>query len=746
MADGLAASGGRLLHIPAQMVNITFSTVLSTAFSIEYPSLSVIVCMQISTAGEAGAHLTAHLRRSNTSLDVSQSDTLSPVTSRSLAQRWLGENGRVRVTASIFPVVAALAAAFLLLHCALFLTNSHRSKTEPRLLSVSKGTTDKNAGGPCAVSGENHLDAASAAGEEEVLVEQELVEQAHRYVRDMKRLVASAEPVLLQLKSDLKAKCTAAFLCLFLVEFSALLCLLEKRQRAGMNEEIVAITARIQSISRTISRRHITRPQHRHIKCLQDFLDKLPQVQPVGATIAERQRLQALKHLLQLQEAALAQLNAGCFWLRESLEGCKKEKGGAQATAAADGAAKGSTQGAAPAPAAPKTAAHSGFVEVIHAMEATIHLRRKQVLIDPLVSRWLRDVHAHRSHYGLVSPGRLEALSRQPLQTHSQLLEALQATPLGTGDDPRERIRRANTGAQKRAISAMLPDATSGGEDVHYSEDPTNSSHVPEVSQLPLSRNRDGSSGTGSPSASPNAYSTASAARVDEKEHASLQDTSKHMPVPVRVVQNILTEVSPPAGAERPQVPALSAAPEPAVAFSAHGRSSEDALGSASSVEGLLGLVSSAENSMSLPPSFYQAPVPAAAGYQPKAFTLWPHGTASQIPFTYAATGASVASLATRAQLVASSATHPPTATSTQQGVFDRAPGASRPRRPAGAYGVPLVPYESYPHFSHSSSRPLASGAQDQGTGGEPDVDGPNRGAIVAGWIKEAKDSERSAV
>ncbi|CDI81217.1 hypothetical protein, conserved [Eimeria acervulina] len=518
--------------------------------------------MRVATPTEPGARPTSLLGGSDSFLQLFPEAVALPVTPRILQHRRSGGFGGLSFSVAAVSTIAAVATAYLLLRCAFYLADARRSRAAQRLLAGAKRKKNKEPGEPCSVPVEDSAPAAPAASGdgEEALVERDLLRRARLYAVGLRRLVSSSECLLRKLNADLRAKCVALFSSLSLVEFSSLLSLLERRDRAGMHEDVSEITSRLWAIRESIGRRVISLPRHRHIKCLHLLLRTLTEVPPVTMAIAEKQRLLRIHQLLQLQEMALGQLNVGLVWLRTSLESTKT-RGNAKAPAG------GAETGAALA------AADARIAEAVEAMGVTVRKRREQVLVDPLLSSWLRSTHGRNLHYGLISRSRLQEITIRPLQTHRELLEDLQASPLGSGNEPWGHIRVEDSDAPQAAVSA--PGSPCRGDQVPPPEGPAGA-------PLPQRRLKHGSQGSRKKVGSTPATAVSSlpststsavvGANTAEKNHAAFQGSSRPTPVALLDASNIFSHVSPPASASGPQVASLPAAPQQASVPSARNR------------------------------------------------------------------------------------------------------------------------------------------------------------------------------
>ncbi|CDI86662.1 hypothetical protein, conserved [Eimeria praecox] len=341
---------------------------------------------------------------------------------------------------------------------------SSRREVE-RYLAGSEGRVNKGVGETCGDPVENPpAAAAEEEAEEEALVEGDLLERARRYAVELRRLIDSSEPLVRQLNPQLKAKCISAFLCLCLVELSASFSVLEGKERAEMQREVTSIYRRIWSLRDSLGSVGISQTQHRHMKYLHLLLPRLAEVKPATAALAERQRLQILKLLLQLQEVALGQLNAGLFWLRASLGSCKKANDDAGDVADAAAAVEGSAstgEGAASTPEDAAAAADARVAAVVEAVSLTAHTRKGQVLVDPLLSAWLRKVHTENPRHFLLGRGRFDQITQRSKPNHPELLKSLQTTPLGWGDEPWNHVR-LEAAAEGEARGIVVHHSTNG--------------------------------------------------------------------------------------------------------------------------------------------------------------------------------------------------------------------------------------------------------------------------------------------
>ncbi|CDJ27918.1 uncharacterized protein EMH_0011460 [Eimeria mitis] len=540
--------------------------------------------MQIAAAAEPGGHRTSLFYGSQSSWEVTPGEVVLPVISRSLPQRRIAGVGGLTVSVAAVAAVVAIAASYFVVRCALYLSNARKRRASLRFLAGAEGKTNNDQGDPCGTSAGDPPAAAAASVDEEktdeTLDEQDLLEQAGRYVFELTRVMERNGWLLTQLNFSLRARCVAIFLCVCLVELAALFSLLDKRERVGMKRGIHLISATVVDLRRSLGRAPLSPSRRRHIRFLHELVDQLATVPPPTAVLERSQRLLRIKELLQLQEVALGQLKAGLGWLSACLENCKETQDVGKApaefiedtVAAAEGAA--AAGAAAAAPYAPTSAAAGRVDAVVAALQTTAYKRREQVLRDASLSRWLREVHGPDSRHGLVSKGRLAQLALKPLQSHSERLAALQATPLGSGDELWKSIGLEEIDVQQGSASPCLPDAPCQEvtASTWASPNPSPCALGPLDTPRQDSRKEAGSTGSVLVSSSASTAETAASADAVVEQHAALEATNDSKTVPLAMSPNILSRASPPAAAGRRQSPAVFTDPEPPAAASASDR------------------------------------------------------------------------------------------------------------------------------------------------------------------------------
>ncbi|CDJ60932.1 hypothetical protein EMWEY_00036370 [Eimeria maxima] len=490
--------------------------------------------MQVAAATETGSPTSPHpVDLGDSASEVISGNVMLHFASKILRQRQNGEFGRLSFTGATLAAVVAVVAAYLVLRCALHLSITRKSIEAQRFLAEAEFPKSKGKGEPCGAPERGSsggppagADAAAAAVEEEEEEEEapvlrDLLVRARRYAADLAQLIRKSGRLVVNLDSHLKARCVAEFLCLCVVEFSALFSLLERKERAGIREIISKISSHLFSFRRSFGRGEISHTRFRHIRCVHALLNRLADVRPSAGALQEKQRLVMIKHLLQLQELALAQLSAGIFWLSMSQQMLEKARSKPKgAPAAAEGAAPPTTavalkntaetrnrtaaaaagdsaaaagDSAAAAAAAGDSAAAAGdcaaatgdsaaaaggsaaseaavkappsavsiaaskVISAVVAIELTVHRRREQVLHIPQLSYWLREAHERPFHYGLLSRFRIDRIAQRPLQTHKQQIQTLQDTPLGSGEEPWENARLKRILSRKRGVAKYLP-------------------------------------------------------------------------------------------------------------------------------------------------------------------------------------------------------------------------------------------------------------------------------------------------
>ncbi|CDJ29813.1 uncharacterized protein EMH_0052860 [Eimeria mitis] len=351
-----------------------------------------------------------------------------------------------------------MTAVYLVLRCAVYLVNASKSRVALRFLAKAEETTRKEAGEPCTVQDDDQPEAAAGAAgverEGEVLVKDELLERARQYVAELANLLSGNEWVFLQLDRDMRARLVAEFLCLSLVEVSALLSLLGRDERAGIEETIPSISTAIGPVYISLCGSGLTQSRRRHLKFLLSLLGSLPNVEPAASTLSMTQRLLKLKQLLELQDMALTQLKYGISALTKAVESSTEAGDDPTAAASAAKGAAAATAGATATPDLPEAPAECLLDAVVRAIELTVHRRKKQFFVDPILSAWMREVHHQKPHYGLMSTRRLSWLTQRPLKTHSELLEALRATPLGSGNVSLQQTLTEEVDAQQEAATS----------------------------------------------------------------------------------------------------------------------------------------------------------------------------------------------------------------------------------------------------------------------------------------------------
>ncbi|CDI84530.1 hypothetical protein EPH_0012460 [Eimeria praecox] len=754
--------------------------------------------MQTAPAAKPGARPSSLVGWSDRAWEVSPGEPALPDTAKSPRHKPKRCLTGLSVGVAGLAAVAALAAAYLLLRCALYLASASKNTGALRYLAGAEGITNRDVEKPCGCPAEDPPDPAAAAAEEETLVEQDLLRRARRYATDLRRFIDSSEPLVRQLNSNLRAKCIAAFLCLSVVELSASLSLLTGRERAGVPEEISHIATRISSLRQSIGSKQISRPRQKHIKCLSQLLDKLTEVKPAAAALAQKQRLVTISNLLQLQDMALVQLNAGLFWLRVSLERSKTANhettaaapaaenaalaaesaasaverataatGSAAAAAgdaaaaagdaaAAAGDAAAAAEGTAAAAKSAASAADSPIDEaavararvaaVIEAIEITVHKRRSQVLPDPMLSAWLREVHTQNIHYGIVSHGRLELITLRPLKTHWELLEALKDSPLGWGDEPWKYATLQKADTQQPADSSSVSKARSRRDREDELPPPESPSRSPPALgrlQSPPQARR-GKSATGSVpiSASPSTSGAATAERKDE--HATFLAACWQTDDSFCSTSKLLPQLSLPTALGRLQGPAVSSAPEPAAASPASDRPPPATWASKVSdatPAGIFPGFSLSSDALTRPPSSsFRAAASATAADSPAGYAMFRQDSAPQLPVASAPSAASWAPILARGGLSASTASQPSAASSAPpRAGFDRTPGASRPR-PDGPFSP--LPRRHTPTRSPSPDRIAGdSPLQTTGEGGSAFPEAGKHVSKSSTWQSQALDS-----
>ncbi|CDJ36149.1 LOW QUALITY PROTEIN: uncharacterized protein EMH_0066320 [Eimeria mitis] len=669
--------------------------------------------MQISSAVEPGVVPTSLLLLGSGGggWEVPREEFVSAVTSKRLPQKRDGRFGGLSLSVAFLTAVTTAAAVYLVLRCALYLTNVNKSRASLRFLAGSEEATNRDPGYSCRAPKEDRPAAAAAASsvdESGPLDEQDLLARARRYTVELALLVKTSEPLVRQLSFDLRFKCIKTLLCLSLVETSALFSLLERRERSGMDADIYAIYRRIRTLRDTLTKDKIGRARERHINHLHKFLGRVQEIEPAASSLATRQRLSRIEQLLQLQEIALTQVNIGLFWLRGSLESSRD-------VGAADAAVEVTTthtKGGAATSAEDQTATAATPSSVIAAIATTVYTRREHVLNDPLLSRWLRGVQPR--HYGLLNRTRMDEIAQRPLLSHPELVDGMLATPLGLGYLPCEYISAEEIDPQQETASSSVREAASRRDGVSPQDDLSLRAGVSSKHPQQHSGKRAGAVVSTPGSASPSISTAGVGAPAAQSQQRLLRARNQGNPVFRHKAPTAPQQVSWPAAPGRLQGSAVSAAPEPAAVPSAPTRAQQvtwaSKVSDATSAEKTLRTPPSPELLPKPSPTFFRAAVSSAAAYAPEALTLRPPAAATQAPVSSAPHSASVATPVKPGLLPApATARLPAPASRSPKAGIDRKASSSRHRRGP--------PSPSGPQLHKFSSRSPASAG---GTGAWP--------------------------
>ncbi|CDI78563.1 hypothetical protein, conserved [Eimeria acervulina] len=659
--------------------------------------------MQIAAAAEPGARQTLLLGGRGSFLEVSHKEAVLPVTMKRLPQRRNAGFGGLSASVAVLAAISAVASAYLVLRCAKYMANASKNTEALRFLADAHGKTNKEPREPCSAPEEEPPASAAAAGaaaaageeeEEESLVKQELLERVFLHAVELNRLVDISEPVVRQLKPNMGAQCISVFLRLALVELSAMFALLDENERYHVNREVRRLYSQIWTLRNSIGTMGISTSRYRHIKCLHVFLGRLKEVKPVTAALGERQRLLMIKQLLQLQEMALEQLNTGLFWLSVCVKDPTKAHDNARAAAA-------TAHGCAVAAEGSATAADARVVAVVKSMEVTVSRRRAQVLGDPLLSGWLRELHTENIHYGLIVREAILRLTRPNNQSHRERVKALQDTPLAQGDEPWKstdlNVIKAQESAAASTVGGLLipgDHASPGGERL--------ASLSPRRSKVSSQDARRGNGTAGAtPVSLPPSTSTAAVAAAAEGGQETFRRPSCHMEEPLLGVSSALSQVSAPAAAGRSQIATVSAALRRAgLPYVSTNPLEATWVSMASGVTS----VGKSSNSHLSPEEIprasqgsFRAAASAASAFSPEAFALSTANAGTQRVAPAVSSGAFWPSLVTYGKLPVDPHTWPPVSASSPAG-SKSSPGASGPR-----FGGPLLPHER-PHTAPGPS------------------------------------------
>ncbi|CDJ33234.1 uncharacterized protein EMH_0015220 [Eimeria mitis] len=668
----------------------------------------------------------------------SPGDAVSPLTSGSLRKRRnVGFRGDSSVAA--LAAVALLATAYLVLRCALYLASASRSSL--RFLAGAENEANKDQEESCGPPAEQDRPAAAIANKKP-----QLLKRARRYVEELARLIGKNSWLVLKLKPSLKVTCVAKFLCLSLVEASALFALLERRDRAGITEAVNKISRRIWDLRDSIGEKDVSHARQRNLNILHATLNNLQSSNPSEEPMAEAQRLEMVEHLLQLQELALTQLNSGICWLRGLIQGSKDASTDTKpAAAAAEGAAAAGEEAGAVADGG-DAVDEAKVAAAVKAIELTVHTRRDHILNDPKLSRWLRTSQP-KGHYGITNRLHMEMITQQPLLTHPERLEGLMATPLGSGSPPWEVIDIEKLEAHKRAASSSSPEAPSRAEEVTPYQAPCDRPRAPGKLKSPGQGSRKGagaqrhapvasspstSSATDAASAAPS--SAAASADAPERTDGALQDRSQGRRMPGRAAHRKREQVLSSTPTEGRQASAVNATTQ-AAAASSRGRPASHARGAfrASRVTSA-GVSSDFGPSRATMPRRLPGPLPRAVSdagdHAPEDVTgTTPAAPAAEMSAAYHSSGVSRGSGPAYGALPAvSGPQRSPTTYAEPQAEFERSRDSSNPLLGPSPLSLPQV----HTPVSHFSVSPGAPGVRPLPTTGLDEGAPPSTGSFVS--------------
>ncbi|CDJ48484.1 hypothetical protein EBH_0020640 [Eimeria brunetti] len=460
--------------------------------------------------------------------ESSPEEVVLPVTLRGLRERRNRRFGWIDSRVAALVATAAVAVAYLVLRCVLYLTSASK-RTAPRFLAGADGTTNKDPEVPCSAPSDGARGGATGAAADrkgrEGLDGRVLLERANRQAIELKGLIEGNRQLFLMVERDLRANCMTRLLCLCLVEFAALFSLVEGKDRVGIIARIYDISKEITVHRDALSKEGALYKRRRHLRFLHTLFDRLPQVGRPATALGEQERLVKMKELLSLQEVAVMQVQSGLSWLNKSLQPPGNATDEAKAAATA-------TKGAAVDSRAAAAAYEARVTAAILAIERTVHQRRDQIITDPLLSHWLREVYNEEPRYGIMSSHRFAELVQSPLQPHSQLLEALQATPLGSGVVPWEWHVPEDIPVPEGVAFLLAREAPSGGDAVSPPTDPTHRRRRTQSEKAPRLRARkqvdaNGSTPVASVSAPPSTLTAVPGVLPSvEAMHASVDATS----------------------------------------------------------------------------------------------------------------------------------------------------------------------------------------------------------------------------
>ncbi|CDJ60931.1 hypothetical protein, conserved [Eimeria maxima] len=627
--------------------------------------------MQTAAAAEPAALPTSPqlVGLGDSALKVFPGEVVLPLNSKSIRKR---RNRGVKgpsIGVLALAAVAALTAGYLVVRCAVFLLNSSRSTGELRVLAGKENARQKDPVGACGSTEDDLRGAAAPAAHvvEEVdpSDDSSLAVRARDHLAKLSILIRDHKHVVLELNPHLKAKCVAEFLCLAVVEVSALLSVLIPEQWGAMKRAIYSTSTFVWDIRKSFGGFDLTRTRERHISCLHKMLDALPKGPPPKQALPHGERVVKLREVLELQTLVLRQLEIGLGWLTNAVKSLQEETGGlAELVAATTSTNSAADIGIAAAEGVSEpvdsylsinSVAHNRITAAVVGIELLVHERKDQILQDPLLSHLLRKIHPP-GHYGITNRHRLDYLSMQGVKPHGELLNALRKTHLGTYKPPWETVPPSYVDIHLKAAVSALKEASILEELRFLPEDPSSS-------DLQGLETEDTVAETVAHSAS--SRTTTTAATTGEWHEVS--QTARNDEGVLAGLESSVSQQMLPAAAEAPRSFKL--------VKQTHGSSDNS---------------STPETQQTLPPSTFRTTVSASAAYSPETVLSSPGGGffAPVASSSSAASGASLQVPIAFPGFTASRA-HPAPSSSAQLR-FERPRGSPRPHVPFKPRGVPF--------------------------------------------------------
>ena len=282
-----------------------------------------------------------------------------------------------------------LALTFAILRCAIKGIPSRKAGGDVRSLVGPKRV---DAPAACLGDGGDWFEGRGAPDAK--LSEQELQKKASGFMNSLLTIVKSNEPVLVRIPMQTRSKVLSLLLTLFVQELAALASVIGEDSRAALVHTVGEVSMITCRLGTTITRRKGGVCSRRLQLYLSSILRRLELSGPQGSFLPPTERLQKLHELLLLQEAMLENLSVAFNKLTRLLSsGCDPDDAGLIATTARLG--------------------------------DLLHIRKKHILSDPLLSRWLLERENQGKRFGVASPGYITQLRLRKRPTVEKMLEEL---------------------------------------------------------------------------------------------------------------------------------------------------------------------------------------------------------------------------------------------------------------------------------------------------------------------------------